>query len=252
MKYFVSIILAHLVVLLANGQMKEGKIIYERKINLHKRIPAADESMKSMIPEFNTSKVQLLFSESESIFKNLPEEEDIREHAGESDNGNRIVMRFGGSDDETYKNYETGKSIEQRELGPKKYIIEDSLKKLSWKLDDAGSTKMIKNYTCRKALCKSPQGLDVVAWYSDEINCPSGPDIYGGLPGMILEVSIGDGEIVFTPIEITNSTDKKLVKAPVSGKKISRKEFQKMIEEQFGANPGGGPVIRIQRDVRAN
>jgi len=76
--------------------------------------------------------------------------------------------------------------------------------------------------------------------------------MHGGLPGMILELNIGDGEIVFTPLEITKLDDKKLVKAPTNGKKTTRKEFQKMVEEQFGANPGGGPVIRIHREVGGN
>ena len=236
----------------AFSQMKDGKIIYERKINMHKRIPEGDERMKNMIPEFNTSKVQLLFSETQSIYKNLPEEQDIRETAGEGDGGNRIFIRMGGGDDETYKNYETGKSIEQRELGPKKYIIEDTLRKISWKMDEEGSSKEIKGYTCRKAVGKSPNGTNLIAWFTDQIICPSGPDVYGGLPGMILEINIGDGEIVFTPVEISNLDDKKLVKAPSNGKKITRKEFQKMLDEQFGANPGGGPVIRIHREVSGN
>ena len=238
--------------LLTQAQMKEGKIVYERKINLHKRIPPEDERMKNMIPEFSMSKVELLFSEYESIYRNLPEEQDIRESAGESENGARIVMRFGGAEDETYRNYQTGRSVEQRELGPRKYIIEDSVRKFNWKLDEDGTTKEIKGYACRKASGKSSNGATVIAWYSDQIACPAGPDVYSGLPGMILEVNVGDGEIIFTSIEITDKSERKLVKAPTNGKKITRKEFQKMVEEQFGANPGGGPVIRIHRDVREN
>src|SRR6476619_3259970 len=139
-------ILALLIFLVGHSfsQMKEGKIIYERKINMHKRIPEGDERMKNMIPEFNTSKVQLLFSESQSIYKNLPEEQDIRETAGEGEDGKRVFIRLGGGEDETYKNYETGKAIEQRELGPKKYIIEDTLRKINWKMDEDGSSKEIK------------------------------------------------------------------------------------------------------------
>jgi len=250
MKYFAGVILCVLCAVTAFSQVKQGKIIYERKINMHKRLPPGDESMKNMIPEFNTSKVQLLFTEFESSYKNLPEEQDIRETAGEGDGGNRIIMKFGGTDDETYKNYQLSKAVEQRELGPKKYIIEDTLRKFNWKLDEEGTTKEIKSYTCRKATGKNSQGATVVAWYADQINCPSGPDQYGGLPGMILELNINDGEIVFTPVEITAQPgDAKLVKAPSNGKKITRPEFQKMLEEQFGANPGGGPVIHIRRDV---
>ena len=34
----------------AKAQMKEGKISYERKINMHRNLP--DPQMKSMVPEF--------------------------------------------------------------------------------------------------------------------------------------------------------------------------------------------------------
>lgn len=247
MKKTILTIVGFVLAATAFAQLKEGKIIYERKVNMHSRLTADQASMKNMIPEFTTVKMELLFAGNQSIYKSIQEAEDIRESAGE-DNGDRIVMRFRGIDDETYKNYSTGMTIQQRELGPKKYIIEDTMRKLAWRLDESGETKNIKGYTCRKATAKNAQGQEVVAWYSDQILSPSGPDVYGGLPGMILEISINNNEIVFTSLEIADKTDSKLVKAPTNGKKISRQEFQKMMDEEFGANPGGGPVIRIMRN----
>lgn len=244
MKRILLIALVSLAVQGAGAQVKEGKIIYERKVNMHKRLGPEQESMKNMLPEFDVSKVQLVFADNESIFRSVEEEEDIRENADQD--GNRLfIRRMGGGDNQMYKNYATQKAIEQRELGPKKYIIEDSVRKWSWKLDES-ETKTIKGYTCRKATTKGQQG-DVVAWYTDQIACPGGPENWSGLPGMILEVNINNDEMVYTPIEITDKGDKKIVKAPTDGKKITRKEFQKMMEEQFGANPGGGPQIRIIR-----
>jgi GLPGLI family protein len=229
------------------AQVKEGKVVYERKVNMHARLTAEQASMKNMIPEFTTMKMELVFAGNQSIYKGIQEGEDIRESAGQDD-GNRVVMRFRGGDDETYKNYSTGMTIQQRELGPKKYIIEDTLRKFAWKLDETGETKEIKGYNCKKATTKNAQGSEVVAWYSDQIVCPSGPEVYGGLPGLILELNINNSETVFTPLELTDKSDTKLVKAPTNGKKITRQEFQKMMDEQFGANPGGGPVIRIMRN----
>ena len=54
------------------AQVKQGTIIYERKINMHKTIQ--DEQMKAMIPEFRTSKHMLLFSDSVSMYKLVPED----------------------------------------------------------------------------------------------------------------------------------------------------------------------------------
>lgn len=225
----------------ATAQVKEGSIIYERKVNMHRRI--TDESQKAMIPEFNISKVQLTFSGNESIFKNLPEDEDIRDKADQD--GNRMVIRMGGAENEIYRNYSTEKTTELCELGPRKYIIEDSLPKQNWKLQE--ETKTVKGYACKKATAKNKEGRDLIAWYTEDIQSPAGPEQFGGLPGIILELDINDAEIVFTALEIDTKLDKSLVKAPSNGKKISRKEFRAMMEEQFGP-PGGKPTIRIIRN----
>ncbi|MEO5591718.1 MAG: GLPGLI family protein [Chitinophagaceae bacterium] len=242
MKKILITIIAGLCFQLVIAQVKEGKIVYERKTNMHKRLPPENENMKAMIPEFNTGKQQLLFAADESIFSSLPDEEDIRDHAGED--GNRINFRMGGGNNETYKNYATEKIVELRELGPKKYIIEDTLKKLAWKLAD--DTMNIKGYHCKKATTKNRQGDNIVAWYTEEISTPSGPEQFGGLPGLILKLDIGESWIVFTALDIVTGTGKQLVKAPSGAKKITRPAFQKMMDEAFGPGSGnGGPQIRI-------
>ena len=151
---------------------------------------------------------------------------------------------MGGGNNETYKNYAAEKIIELRELGPRKYIIEDTLKKLAWKLSD--DTLTIKGYPCKKAVTKNKQGDNIVAWYTEQIAIPSGPEQFGGLPGMILQLDIGDSWIVFTAADIQTGSSKQLVKVPTGAKKVTRQEFQKMMDEAFGPSTGGGgPQIKI-------
>jgi len=240
MKKIFMVVAAGCCIQLAAAQVKEGKVIYERTTNMHKRLPPENENMKAMIPEFNTGKQQLIFSGDESIFSTLPEEEDIRDQAGQE--GGRINIRMNAGSNETYKNYATEKTVELRELGPKKYIIEDTLRKLAWKLSE--DTQLIKGYHCKKATTKNRQGDNVIAWYTEDIATPSGPEQFGGLPGLILQMDIGDGWLVFSPLEITAATGKQIVKIPSGAKKVTRSEFQKMQEEAFGPSTGG-PQIRI-------
>jgi GLPGLI family protein len=156
-------------------------------------------------------------------------------------------MRFGGgSDDQTYRNYTTEQATEQHELGPKKYLVVDSLQKQSWKLE--ADTKTIMGYNCKKATAKGRNNSDVVAWYAEDIQAPSGPESFGGLPGLILELNVNNGEIVYTPLELTTKDfDRKMVAAPTAGKKITRTEYRKMLEE-MGMGSGVKQVIRIRRD----
>lgn len=248
----------------AMAQVKEGKVIYERKMNLHKDMPPEAEQFKAMVPEFQTSKMELLFNSTQSLFHLLPNDEEDQMPQPGGDGGRRI-MRFGGMDAETFRDYDKEQIVESRELGPKKYIIEDTLKQLKWKLEE--DTMTIMGYLCHKATTTQamqlrgrrfmqgadtsktsapPKAQQVIAWYTEAIESPAGPENFFGLPGLILKTDFNNGSMVFTAISIENS-DKSLVKAPVNGKKITRTEFRKMVDEQMRSmgGPGGGPVIRI-------
>ncbi|CAN5434639.1 GLPGLI family protein [soil metagenome] len=248
------------------SQVKEGKVTYERKMNMHKDMPPEAEQFKAMVPEFTTSKMELLFNSSQSLFHPVANEvEDEMPQPG-GDGGRRII-RFGGMDAETFRDYEKEQIVEARELGPKKYIIDDTLKPLKWKMEE--DTMTIMGYLCHKATTSQamrmgrpgfmpgtdtstnktpppPQQQPVVAWYTEAIESQAGPDNFYGLPGLILKTDLNNGTMVYTATSF-EKLDKDLVKAPANGKKITREAYRKMMQEQMGGpgGPGGGPVIRI-------
>ena len=94
-----------------------------------------------------------------------------------------------------------------------------------------------------------PQQQPVVAWYTESIESQAVPDNFYGLPGLILKSDLNNGTMVYTATNV-EKLDKGSVKAPTDGKKITRAEYRKMMEDQMRARggpggPGGGPVIRI-------
>ncbi|HEV8083431.1 MAG TPA: GLPGLI family protein [Chitinophagaceae bacterium] len=222
----------------AGAQIKEGKIIYEQKIDMHRRMQ--DEQMKAMIPQFRTSKYELNFADNQSIYKIQEEEPDISENTG---HGN-VMMKFAGANAEYYKNFSTQKQVEKRELADKDYVIEDSLRHISWKLED--ETKTVLGYNCKKASGKTERGSDVIAWYTEEIQMSSGPESFNGLPGMILQVDINKKEFLITAVNLEKTADKKELKVPSKGKKISPSDFAKLQKDLFGNQ--SGPVIRINNN----
>jgi GLPGLI family protein len=224
----------------AMSQVKEGTIIYERKIDMHKRI--TDEQMRAMMPQFRTSKHQLLFSDSTAIYKVVPEEEAPDPFAS-TEGGPRVMFRMAGGEGEQYRNFAQAKFVESRELGAKNYIIEDTIKQQPWKL--TGETKTILTYTCKKATRTDELGRSIEAWYAESIPCPAGPEGYASLPGAILELNINNNEMLFTALSVTETVNKKDIKEPTKGKKVTRAEFAKLMEDAFGAPGAGGRTIRI-------
>lgn len=128
----------------------EGKITYEQKINVHKRLPPEAEQMKAMIPEFQINKLELYFTPTTSLFK-LAKPEGDQLPSADGGGGGRMMMRFGGmtQDAETFRDYDKELVTESRELGPKRYLIDDTLRPLKWKLED--ETMTINGFECKKA-----------------------------------------------------------------------------------------------------
>ncbi len=238
MKKICLAILAVSALQVSYAQLKEGKIVYEQKVDMYRRMQ--DEQMKAMVPQFRTSKFELNFADGQSIYKMQEEEPDITENNG---NGN-VVMKFGGGSNEFYKNFVTHKQIEKKELAETDYIIEDSLRHINWKLVD--TIKNILGYNCKKATGKTERGNDIEAWYTEDIPVSSGPETFNGLPGMIMQIDVNKGEIVITALNLEKSANKKELKVPSKGKKITPKDFEKLQKEIFGNQ--SGPMIRINRN----
>ncbi len=245
------------------AQVKEGTVYFDRKMNMHRIIQ--DEHMWAMMPEFRTTKHMLLFKDSISVYKTVPEDEAPDPFAG-GGGGGGIVMRFnaGGAGD-LFKNFSQAKSIQSSEMGGKNFLIIDSIKQLPWKIGT--ETKQILGYTCTKATRKTmqpaavmrtisaggggatsdttvrrPQGkeVEVVAWYTESLISPGGPDSYGQLPGLILQLDIDNGATIYTATEVKNSTNPKDLVEPKKGKVVTRQEYQKLMMDMMGSQGPGG------------
>ena len=215
------------------AQTLEGKITYEQKVDLHRRIPETDQQTRAMVPPTRTSKFELQFADNQSIYKAVEEEPDMTEPP----HGGGVVIRIGGAaENEYYKNFTTRKVVEKRELLQDTYLLQDSLPAFNWKLEN-GETKTIAGFTCKKATGKTERGTEVIAWYAEDIPVASGPEQFCGLPGIILALDANKGEIVFTAVSVDKKADRKGLKAPVQGKKVTGAEFAKIQKDLMGNGP---------------
>lgn len=242
MKKYVTLICAVSCGLALNAQTKQGTIIYERKIDVHRHME--DEQMKAMVPQFQTANYELLFKDSISVYKPAPKD-DAPDPFDGGGGGNRVMIRIGGpgEDGVLYKNFSSSSQLQEATLEDKKYIITDSLKLQPWKL--ANETLTILNHVCKKATMTTERGSKVVAWYAEDIPVPAGPERFSGLPGAVLKVDVDSANIVFMATEIHPTADAKELKAPTSGKQITSADFSKKLDEVIGpADAQGRRMIR--------
>jgi len=219
----------------------QGSITYDVKVNLHRRLPPERADMKSMMPEFRTTKSQLFFTENESLSKPLIEDEV------EEMEGGGPQIKIAQPNNEYYLNQGLGKSISKMEFMGKDYLITDTLKVSPWKF--GSETKTIQGYLCKQAFYTDESIPDrkqeITAWYTDQIRPFLGPERFNTLPGTVLAVDINNAEryLVATKIEF-RPLKKNELKVPASGQKTTQAEFNKYMQEQMKKMGGGGMIIK--------
>lgn len=241
------------------AQAAEGVITYEVKINMHRRLPPERAEMKSMIPEYRTSKEQLFFNPDESLYKPLIEDEEEQEFGGGG-----MRMTFRQPNNELYVHPSSQKIISKQEFMGKDYLIEDTLKMSPWKFGT--ETKVIMGYTCKQAYFTRTEQVqsmritgsgpptpetktvtqEITAWYTDQIRQFLGPEQFNTLPGAVLAIDVNNGERVLVAAKIElRPLKKNELKVPDKGQKTTQAEFRKLTEEQMQKmRAGGGVIIR--------
>ena len=240
------------------AQQKEGKVVYERILQIQIHINDDNDAMAHMMPKTRTDRFELTFGNNQSLWKHAEDEIDNNEFSG---NGMQINLVGPGQNDVVFYDFSKSRKVEQRDMFDKKFIIEDSIRKLNWKL--TGETQTILGHTCQKAITQrigkrmqmtmdngkmERKEIDdtskLVAWFTTDIPVPAGPEVQGQLPGLILGLDMNEGRMVYTAVEISPKFDVTTIKEPTKGKKVTPAEFaverNKMMDEMQRNNQGSG------------
>lgn len=246
---FFSMILPFMI----QAQLKEGTVIFTETLQLNIELPEdMEEQMKDMIPGSQSYTKSLLFNEKESLYTDYePAENEDIEVAHESD-GMEFKMVMKRPENIHYANLESGDFINSREFFGRMFLIDGTTKNLSWKL--TGEQKKVLDYVCQKATFKDDE-MEVVAWFTPQIQVSAGPDSFAGLPGLILEVDIDNGErtIVASSVNM-EALSADAITAPSKGKKVSKEKFEKIQEEKMKemetemGGSGGGMKVIVRND----
>jgi GLPGLI family protein len=238
-------LIAMFMVLLAGtavAQEQEGVITFETRVNLHRSLPPEREELKSMMPEFRTSREQLFFNTEESLYRPVEEEEE------EEFGGGSVRIKMRNPRVEIYTHKTNAVRLTQQELMGKNYLIVDSLKIAPWKFGN--ETKTILGYVCRQAYYtdeSESRKREITAWFTQKIRPFLGPETFNSLPGTVLAIDVNNGErvIVATDIEF-RPLKKSEIKAPGAGSRISQSEFRKLMDarQQQMRERGGNVMMR--------
>lgn len=231
LKQLLFFVLLSVCVNVSIAQTLEGKVQYTRSQSWLKMLQKMDyisEDERARL-EFSyrkdegyTTKMDLLFSEKNSLYTYSDESENSR---GYSWVDRKYVI---------YRDFENQKRIDQIETLGKVYIIEDSINTPKWKI--LNEIKEVSGYLCMKAQTYDIlKNQHIVAWFAQDIPVQAGPALYSGLPGLILEININDGEveIIASKVEIKPIATQITLPKKLKGKKITQAEYHKMTDEHI-------------------
>lgn len=222
------------VCIVANAQITNAKITFERKTNLYKKLKGNVENWLKEEDKVKIDYFELFINDTCSLFK--PQESDLKEN-----------MSWATSKNTVLQNFKLNTRYVIKPMWGEELHLTDSMFKRKWKITE--SSRKIAGYACRKAVWQANDSTRIYAWFSYDIVPATGPESFNGLPGTILGLATEDGGVVYfakkvevlTPTPATFILPKKKkvytipeLKAQMEKQYGKEKWFKNMIHEQFG------------------
>lgn len=204
--------------------ISKGKIEFERRTNVWADLKGSfAEQIKKVTPQYQSFYFNYEFDNNKAIYQ--PGRESDTKSNG----------FFGGApatDNVVYSDYAEAKSIAYKKVFEKSFLIEDSLRKATWKITN--DFREIAGFNCRRATTTIMDSVFVVAFYTDEIMISGGPESFNGLPGMILGLVINRLHTTWYATKVdVNLVDDKNITPPKSGKKTNNSDILETLRKSL-------------------
>jgi GLPGLI family protein len=220
-----------------------GTVVYEQVVKLEIKVEGESAQFAKMMPKERKSQKVLYFNPSASLYENKATEED---QTMKSESGNTVMIKMVEPNNKVYTNLTENSQVEKREFMTREFLVESALNPAEWKL--TGNQRVILNYPCQEAVKETKEGK-ASAWFTPVIPVSAGPGTYNGLPGLVLAVDVNDGKQTITAVSVDlNPVADNVIVKPDKGKKVTREEFDKIVEDKMKemggqSGPGGARMI---------
>lgn len=224
---------------------QQGTITYTHSVNLDIELPPELAMMGAEIPSAVTREVLLHFDSAASLMVPAPEKKNARREerfemvmlAEMTMVMSMSGMKIGGRSasgkspaTESYVDLGEGGMVETRKFMGRTFRVVDQRPDYRWRLTSEHAEHL--GYMVIKAVAEHDSAA-IEAWFTPQIPVGAGPGPYGGLPGMILVVSVDDGHTKYFATEIAlGGVEEGLIRRPGKGDEMSQEEYGRMVKEK--------------------
>ncbi len=222
-----------------------GTIEYQKRVNTYAVIPYqirkdADprmlaqvqqtlENYKKTLPQFATFKSSLSFSNNKMLLVPIKPAAPFQSFQ---------LNPLTAESNTIYSDLTAGTIAMEKDAMGEQFLVKDNLRQAKWRITE--ETRDILGYTCRRANGLVSDSIYVVAFYTDDIRVSGGPELFSGLPGMILQLNIPHENVSWTATKITVGPPEKPITPPQKGKAIDTKQLISTIQKGMAAYKAQG------------
>ena len=234
----------------------QGKAYYMSKVNVNmdwmkNLTPDRKAYLKGRMKTATEKNYTLEFDSNSSYFQ----EEERLDPNGQSGGFNWMQFVSGPETGTIYRDIQSNTFTNKKELFGKIFLVKDTIPEIKWVM--TGETKKIGIYNAYKATStkeveervmsfsnrsreteslsnpeeKKMRKVVMTAWFTPEIPVSTGPQMFGGLPGLILEIN-ADRLVMLCTKVVLNPKEKLKIKKPSKGKEVTSLEFEKIAKDK--------------------
>jgi GLPGLI family protein len=201
--------------------IRNYEVTYEKKINMEKLSKwwrSDDKDGKFWKDNFKLT-TNSIFSSYARVEKDITEESNwVWGHVSYS---------------QTFIDILGGQQTSQKEVSEKTFLVQDSIPKLQWYMQD--EVRTIAGYSCRKAMAKFKDSVIIVAYFTEQLYAPIGPESVTGLPGTILGMVIPMFETTWLATSVTSLEliPPAMIPQPKKGEKMNLKTLEEILQKTY-------------------
>ena len=123
-----------------------------------------------------------------------------------------------------YVGQEGSSGVKLLDVGRTRFRIAEGVAPVAWTITEQHGEHL--GYEVTRAVGETADQR-VEAWFAPGIPVSFGPALYGGLPGVILALSVNDGVVTYTATEVVlEAVEDGLIRMPDDGEAISSEEYR--------------------------
>lgn len=213
-----------------HAQYQQGQVVYKAKFTGSLNLSNSyDQYLNTLVPAINQIQYQLNFNKEASFFA------PIKALASDFKANKEQAFIIAGK--HSYFTHPQKPVLAVKEVFGQQFLVIQ--KQVTWQLQK--ETKKVGAFTCQKAVATRviDNGIKInnqkiIAWYATSIPVSKGPKSFGGLPGLILELTQGDITYYATGITFGNTAVPAYPNGSTITQKALDKQLKKYAKENFG------------------